>query len=278
MKHRLQPKCTAPLLAVAAVGLLLAAPHWLEAQRGRGGADQAPRTARAVAPIDLTGYWVSLITEDWRFRMKSGRRGEIDRTAIPLNAKGLKVAESWDPDRDRAEGLECKAYGAAGIMRIPGRLHITWAGDNILQIDTDAGKQTRTLRFGAVPPPAGEPAWQGHSVARWDFASSTARGGPVVGEVVVDELGGRREGHGQLVVVTMHMRPGYYFRLDGIPYSEKAVMTEYFTGIKEDNGDEYLLVTIMVDDPEYLAQTYIRTVQFRKGPDASKWNPGPCNP
>lgn len=273
MKHTLQPKRITPLLAVAAVGLLLTLPPVLEAQRGRGGAGQGQRTARAAAPIDLTGYWVSLITEDWRFRMRSGRRGEIDRTAIPLNAEGLKVAESWDPGRDVTEGLECKAYGAAGIMRIPGRLHITWAGDNTLQIDTDAGRQTRVLRFGAAPPPTGAPTWQGHSVARWDLPASAARGGPVV-----EELGRQQQGHGQVVAVTTHMRAGYYFRLDGIPYSEKAVMTEYFTGIREDNGDEYLLVTIFVADPEYLTQPYIRTVHFKREPDGSKWNPRPCNP
>jgi len=34
----------------------------LRAQQPAGG----PQTPRAAAPIDLTGVWVSLVTEEWR--------------------------------------------------------------------------------------------------------------------------------------------------------------------------------------------------------------------
>ena len=40
----------------------------LDAQRGN---PQPPRAPRAAAPIDLTGYWVSIVTQDWRWRMKT---------------------------------------------------------------------------------------------------------------------------------------------------------------------------------------------------------------
>src|SRR4030095_1766959 len=40
-----------------------------EAQRGAGAPQAAAATGKAGAPVDLTGYWVSLVTEDWIERM-----------------------------------------------------------------------------------------------------------------------------------------------------------------------------------------------------------------
>src|SRR5213596_2696759 len=77
-----------------------------------------------------------------------------------MNAEARRVAEAWDPAKDEAAGEECKAFGAAGLMRIPGRLHITWQDDNTLRVDTDAGRQTRLFHFGAARPPGGQPTWQ----------------------------------------------------------------------------------------------------------------------
>ena len=57
-------------------------------------------------------------------------------------------------------------------MRVPGRVHITWQDENTLKIETDAGTQTRVLRFGDAPPPAGEPGWQGYSAATWEIAGA----------------------------------------------------------------------------------------------------------
>src|SRR5436853_7443360 len=126
------------------------------AQAGRGG---APSTPKAVSPSDFTGYWVSLVTEDWLYRMVTPAKG--DYASVPLNAEGRRVADAWDPAKDEAAGNQCKAYGAAAIMRVPGNLHMTWENDNTLRIDTDAGLQTRQFRYAALQAPAGEPAWQG---------------------------------------------------------------------------------------------------------------------
>jgi hypothetical protein len=104
--------------------LILTAGANLYAQ-GRGGPPPGPPPVpKAAAPVDLTGYWVSLVTEDWRYRMVTPPKG--DYTSVPLNPEGKKVADAWDPAKDEASGDQCKAYGAAGIMRVPGRLHITW--------------------------------------------------------------------------------------------------------------------------------------------------------
>jgi hypothetical protein len=175
----------------------------------------------------------------------------------PLNAAGKKIADAWDPAKDEAAREQCKGYGAANIMRIPTRLHITWSGDTVLKLETDAGTQTRLLQLGQPAPPSGPPDWQGFSVARWE---------PPAG----------RGGGGSLKVVTTRMRPGY-LQKNGVPYSADATMTEYFDVVKEPTGEQWLVVKSIIEDPQYLSRTLIRSTHFRKQADASGWNPTPCS-
>jgi hypothetical protein len=246
--------------AVAALLVLL--PLSAFAQRGRGGQATAPVTAKAAAPADITGYWVSLVTEDWRWRMVTPAKG--DYPIIPLNDAGRRLADAWDPAKDEAEGNQCRSYGAGNIIRQPGRLHITWENDDTLRVDTDAGTQTRLFHFGDWKSPGGDPTWQGDSVAQWEFAG----GG----------RGGRGQGQsrgGDLKVVTTRMRPGY-LQKNGVPYSGNAVVTEYFHRTLEDNGDSWLIVTTIVEDRQYLTGQFTRSTHFKKQPDASGWDPKPC--
>src|SRR5215469_3621290 len=139
------------------------------AQAQFGGPPPGPRgPAKNIAPFDLTGYWVSIVTEDWRFRMITPPKGDF--AGVPLNAAGRMLANAWDPAKDEAAGDQCKAYGAAALMRVPGRFHITWQDDNTLKIEADAGTQTRLLHFGPAPASSGPAAWQGYSAAEWQFA------------------------------------------------------------------------------------------------------------
>src|SRR5215471_8293545 len=124
--------------------ILTLLPTLLLAQ-GRGPQPSPPATAKASAPIDFTGYWVSIIVDEWRFRV-SPQKGDIPY--LPLNPAARQIANAWDPGKDQAEGNACRAYGAVGVMQRPGRLHITWADDNALKIEADAGTQTRLLHFG----------------------------------------------------------------------------------------------------------------------------------
>src|SRR5262245_26044659 len=117
------------------------------AQGAGGGRGAAAPTARAAAPFDMTGYWVSIVSEDWRWRMFPNKG---DYAGVPLNAEARKLADAWDPAKDEAAGEQCKAYGAPGIMRIPGRFHITWQDDQTLKVESDAGKQVRVFHFGAA--------------------------------------------------------------------------------------------------------------------------------
>ena len=244
------------------LGALLVVAGGLSAQ-GRFGAP--PPAGQPGAVIDLTGYWVSIVDEDWRWRMVTPPKG--DYASVPLNAEGRKVADTWDPVKDETGGNQCKAYGAAGLMRLPTRLHITWAGDKPLQVETDAGQQKRLFHFDGSKSSAGDPQWQGDSAASW-VKQYQSRG-------FAPPFGGPAPGKGgALKVVTTHMRPGY-LRKNGIPYSGNAVLTEYFDRIEFD-GVPYLILTTAVDDPQYLNDTFITSEQFKYEPDGSKWKPSPC--
>ncbi len=211
-------------------------------------------TGQAGALIDVTGYWVSIIDEDWRWRMVTPPKG--DYASVPLNGEGRKAADTWDPAKDEADGNQCKAYGAAGLMRLPLRLHITWTDDKTLQVETDEGQQKRIFRFDAAKPQDGEPQWQGDSVASWVKQAQSRGFGP--------PFGGAAPGKGgALKVVTTHMRPGY-LRKNGVPYSGNAVLTEYFDRI-EFEGQAYLIHTSAVDDPQYLSDTYITSLSSTLG-------------
>ena len=241
-----------PVLALA-VGLAVPADAGAQA-RGRG----AAATARAAAPKDLTGTWVSVVTEHWHLRMLVPPKGEF--AMLPLNPEARKVATAWDATSVTGDN-ECAAYGAPVIMRVPGRVRIQWVDDNTLQLDTDAGSQTRTFRFGG-PAPAGQPpSWQGTSVAVWD-TGARGRGAPPAGV-------------GQLRVNTTNLRAGY-LRRNGVPYSERTTLTEYFDTFTEPNGDQWLLVTSIVTDPQYLTGPYATTQHFKKVADRAGWDPTPC--
>lgn len=251
-------------LALVLVGGFL---HDVTRARQATGATAQPRTqptAKASATIDLTGYWVSLIDDEWRWRMMTPPKGDF--SFVPLNAEGRRVAGLWDPAADEAAGSQCRAFGAAGIMRLPERLHITWADDNTLEIDIDAGTQKRLLHFDGSKWNGGEPQWQGDSVASWQKqVQSNGFGRPAINA---------SQGGGSLEVVTTHMRPGY-LRKNGVPYSGNAVLTEYFDRLEAD-GETYLIVTGVVDDPQYLTGRFITTEQFKREPNGAKWNPTPC--
>jgi hypothetical protein len=236
--------------------------------QGRGRLGAPPRSAREAAPVDLTGYWVSVISEDWRWRMVTPLKG--DYASLPLNGAGIKVAETWDPDKDTAAGLACKAYGAAAIMRMPGRVRITWQDDSTLRLDFDSGGQTRLFHFGGTKTGDG-PSWQGYSVANWE---SPPRG---VGTPSTIPIFARRIGTGgrSLEVMTSNLRAGY-LRKNGVPYSENAAVAEYFDYRRHPNGDEWFTVTTIVRDPTYLDEPLITSSDFKKEPDGSRFQPGPC--
>ena len=255
--------------------------------QGRAPAD----SPQATAPIDLTGYWVSVVSEDWRHRMATPRKGDYE--SLPINAEGRRAADAWSLDADNAAGLQCKAFGVGGLMRQPGRLHITWADDDTLRVDFDAGKQTRLLEFASTAAPAAEKTWQGFSRAMW-LRPPSVNGGPVRAQIgnntgpIAPGGGGRGQRGGpalsaslgeggSLEVTTTNFRSGY-LRKNGVPYSEDAKITEYFHRLPAgSDGDVWLHVVTIVEDPKYLREPFYTSTMFKREPNGSKWRPTDCH-
>lgn len=248
---------SAKLPAAALVAAAIAMPAVLLAQgRGRGAAPGPPQTAKAAAPIDLTGYWVSIVTEDWRYRMVTPAKG--DYQGVPMTPAARTVANTWDPAKEEASDERCKSYGAPALLRIPGRLHITWQDDQTLRMDSDAGRQTRIFHFGKWTPSGGPHTIQGDSVAAW-------------------EGGGRGATDGAMKVTTSNLKAGF-LRKNGVPYSENTTLTEYFEIITEPDGSPLMVVTISTTDPMYLRQPFVISSQYKKEPTDAKWHPTDCSP
>ncbi len=205
--------------------------------------EEPPRQDREGAPVDLTGYWVSVITEDWRWRMKTPPHGDV--ASIPLTELGEAVTLAWDPETDAGT---CKPFGAPGLMRNPMRVRLDWDDDYTLRLDTDHGQQTRRFHFRAGDVAGGASSLQGDSVANWQESG--------------------------LKVVTTNLAPGY-LRKNGVPYSANARLTEYYDRI-EAFGDDWLIVTTIVNDPRYLVREFITSSHFKRLPDGDDWNPVPC--
>jgi hypothetical protein len=228
--------------------------------QGRGG---ATANARDGALIDLTGQWVSVITEDWRWRMVTPPKG--DTASVPLNPAGRKIADAWDLNADRAGGHLCRAFGPPGLIRQPGRLRLRWENDSTLVMESDAGTQTRRFHFGRTSQ-GGARTLQGSSEARW-FRQPQNRG--------IFGRGDAARG-GSLEVVTTNLTAGY-LRPNGVPYSERTVVKEFFDSFTLPEDGTWLIVTTVVQDPEYLTQEFVISSQFKKETDPSKWNPRPCD-
>jgi hypothetical protein len=235
------------------------------AGQGRGGQGGAPAGAgaRGAAPVDVTGYWVSLVTEDYIERMfpdsppsGTGRGGRGGRGGAPA------AAGTPDP---------CRVYGAAGSMRLPGRLNISWADDNTLKIEMDSGKQTRLFHFGVTQPPSAEKSLQGYSIATWE-AGAGGRGGAGRGGGGGGGGAAPAARWGSLNVVTTNMTGGYLLTSRSA-YSENATLTEYFSR-HSDFGADYMTVVAIITDP---AGNHTTSSTFKKEPNGSKFSPTGCD-
>jgi hypothetical protein len=254
-------RCVAAPLFLAA---LIALPLGLFAQGGRGGgqgAPPAPANARAAAPVDLTGYWVSIVTEDWIERMSPDSPPSGTGGARGLGRGGQQAAPP--------AGENCRVYAAGGSLRVPTRLNITWVDDNTLKIEMDAGTQTRLLHFTPANPRPTEKTLQGYSVATWELSGGGrgGRGGGGGGGAAAPAP----PRWGSLNVVTTNLKSGYLLSSRSA-YSDNAVLTEYFTK-HTDFGVDYFTVTATVQDGP---QTRTTSSTFKKEPNGSKFKPTGC--
>lgn len=230
------------------------------------GGSAAAQSARAVAPFDLTGYWVSVVTEDWPWRMHTPPQG--DYASIPLTAEGQRVADLWTEAQDGS----CLAFGAAAVLRLPTRVHITWQDDSTLKLETDNGRQTRLLRFDRAAASARAPrSLQGTSFAEWQQSEVVRARGAEGGEASARVDGGAWT---PLKVVTTNLTAAW-LRPNGVPVGESAVVTEYFDYFTEGDA-EWFVVTTMVDDPQHLSERLVISSNFRRERNGARWTPRSC--
>jgi hypothetical protein len=263
-------KITLILSAAALAGLLTIAQSAQAQRRPPPAPTGPPPPAQKAAAIDLTGYWVTVVTEDWRWRMLTPPHG--DYASVPLNPAGKKLADTFDAaqygGRSDSQVIDCRAYYAAGLMRMPTRVHITWANDETLKLESDWGEQTRMFYFKKSDMPQSGPTPQGSSFAVWQRPQIAGGGG----------FGFRRgppPPANKLYVVTDNLVPGW-LRRNGVPYGSKTHMEEWYQIYHDPTGKEWFDVTTKVEDPEYLMAPFITSDDFRKEPDGSKWAPHPC--
>ena len=220
------------------------------------------RSPRERALIDITGQWVAVVNEDWRWRMITPPVG--DAASLPVNERARATAAAWDLERDRADGALCKAFAGPGLMRQPTRIRIDWEDDDTLRLEFDAGRQVRRFEF--APQPPAERSLQGYSEAQW-FRQTQSRG----------VFGARTPPDGGSLVVRTTQLAGGYLRPNGVPFSERTTVKEYFnTFTLPGDGDAWLVVTAVVADPEYLTTDLVISTQFKKEASRGAWDPRPC--
>ena len=262
-------------------------------RRGRAARPGAGRRARGSAPVDLTGYWVAVVSEDWRHRMATPRKGDYE--SLPLNAEGRRSRGRLGPRADNAAGLSARPTASAASCASPARLHITWQDDNdparrvrrghanaasaasiaAAQPDGEqdlAGPLARRMAEAAGPRPA-----RGPRADRQQHGTDRAgRRRPRAARRTCTAPAALNEG-GSLRVATTHFREGY-LRKNGVPYSENAAITEYFHRLP--TAAERRTVgcssSPSIEDPKYLNEPFYTSTHFKLEPNGQKWRPTPC--
>jgi hypothetical protein len=289
-------------------GVAAAQPRPIAPPRSPAPPPVAPKSGMQAALIDLTGNWVSVIDEDWRFRMMTPPKG--DYLEVPLNAAARRIADQFNPalyggaHYQLSAIIDCRAYGVAGLMHMPMRLQIGWASPNELKIQTDWGEQTRLLHFIPGHPSEDTPyedlqqtvvmddaaansgktaSMQGYSTAAWEqpyqIGSLAHQRGPVNGRLRAfalyrSHINDAQPG-GSLLVVTTGLKPGW-LRRNGVPYGSHARVVEHYLTFQDPTGRKWFDVTTEVIDPEYLTAAFRTTSNFQQEPDSSQWAPHPC--
>ena len=212
--------------------------------------------------------------------MATPRKGDYE--SLPLNANGRRVADAWNLEADNAAGMQCKAFGVGGVIRQPGRLHITWADDDTLSVDFDAGTQTRLLEFASTAQQSGEKTWQGFSRAQWQHPPQSG-GGPQSRadrqQHGPDRAGRRRSRSARRPRALAGADGGRLAQSRRRRISARAIcartacrtarppsITEYFHRLPDaPNGDVWLHVVTIVEDPALLerAALHEHAVQAR---------------
>ena len=194
----------------------------------------------ACAPVfaqkDIAGEWDNRFDEDFLERIPGPDIG--DYLGIPLNDAARRHADSWDASLLTLPEHQCKPHPSDYGMRGPANTRIWKEVDTATQqtiawhthISWQAPERTIWMDGRPHPPEYAAHTWQGFST-------------------------GKMEGN-MLTITTTHLKNGW-IRRNGIPRSEKATVVEHMIR----NGN-YLTWMVIVNDPVYLTEPFVRTTDF----------------
>ncbi|HKF66397.1 MAG TPA: hypothetical protein VKB36_07710, partial [Vicinamibacterales bacterium] len=174
-----------------------------------------------------------------------------DYLGLPINAAARQHADAWDASILTLPEHQCKPHPADYSPRGPANLRIWREIDHdtqqLVAVHTHISWQQpeRTIWMDGRPHPPEYAAhtWQGFSTGKWD------------GDM--------------LTVTTTHLKMGW-IRRNGVPRSDKAVLTEHFVR----HGD-YLTLISVINDPVYLTEPFVRTTNWALDPH-QQIAPYPC--
>ena len=206
---------------------------------------QAPPTLG----VDLSGEWAPRFHEDQPERIPGPDIG--DYLGLPINDAARQHGDAWDASILTLPEHQCKPHPADYSPRGPANLRIWREIDHdtqsLIAVRTHISWQQpeRTIWMDGRPHPPEYAAhtWQGFSTGKWD------------GDM--------------LTVTTTHLKMGW-IRRNGIPRSDKAVLTEHFVR----HGD-YLTLISVINDPVYLTEPFVRTTNWAIDPH-QQIAPYPC--
>jgi len=201
-----------------------------------------------LAEKNLAGVWAGTYAEDWPDRFPGPELG--DYAGLPLNAADRLRAESWSASLIALPEYQCRVH-PADYANSFADIRIWDERDPISEVLVALHLQ----HF----------AWQTRRVIWMD-----GREHPHA-NALHTSMGfstGKWNGH-VLTVTTTHLKEGW-LRRNGVARSDMATVTEHF--IRHGN---ILTWTVIVDDPTYLEEPFIRNRDYRYSIDAQLAN-YPC--
>ena len=196
----------------------------------------------AWAQVDLTGQWSP--------RQYNDGRDIGDFTGIPLNEAGRMRGATFSPEQVDLPENVCRPHPTdLGFRVAPSQLNITQDIDSVTRrvvayhLHTPWAEQTVWMDGRPHPPDYAMHDWSGFATGRWE-----------------DDT---------LVYTTTHLKDGFLTRT-GAPRSSKSTITT-----RVNRYGNYLTITIMINDPAYLEEPYIREASWVHAPK-QVMSPGPC--
>ncbi len=194
----------------------------------------------AHAQVDITGSFNAIFHEDQPERLAGPALG--DYAGLPINDSARAFAEAWDSSRLTVPEHQCRAHSSPYIMRGPLNMRIWDERDPqteqavAMHLDLSNFQQRRVVWMDGRPHPSpnAEHTWMGFSTGAWSGDT--------------------------LVVTTTHIKQMWH-RRNGLPQSDLARLTEYYTL----HGGVLTQISY-TDDPVYLTEPLVKTTNMLLNP------------